>query len=217
MMLKNKKILAILIVLLIIIIAGLTVMFVKGMNYGLNYGENTTIRINIDASIEKNDIKNIVTEVFGKANNIKTVNNLDNNILITAKTSSEEQLNSLVSKINEKYGLEMTTSDLNVSYNPKIDIIDLINPYIMPVVLTSLLILVYFMFKYKKLGILKVTICTLISIIGAQILYLSVYSCTRLPINEFTMPISMMLFIISIIILTEFFEKRTESTKKEQK
>ncbi len=216
-MLKNKKILAILIVLLIIIIAGLTVMFVKGMNYGLNYGENTTIRINIDASIEKNDIKNIVTEVFGKANNIKTVNNLDNNILITAKTSSEEQLNSLVSKINEKYGLEMTTSDLNVSYNPKIDIIDLINPYIMPVVLTSLLILVYFMFKYKKLGILKVTICTLISIIGAQILYLSVYSCTRLPINEFTMPISMMLFIISIIILTEFFEKRTESTKKEQK
>ena len=216
-MLKNKKILAILIVLLIIIIAGLTVMFVKGMNYGLNYGENTTIRINIDASIEKNDIKNIVTEVFGKANNIKTVNNLDNNILITAKTSSEEQLNSLVSKINEKYGLEMTTSDLNVSYNPKIDIIDLINPYIMPVVLTSLLILVYFMFKYKKLGILKVTICTLIFIIGAQILYLSVYSCTRLPINEFTMPISMMLFIISIIILTEFFEKRTESTKKEQK
>ena len=192
-------------------------MFVKGMNYGLNYGENTTIRINIDASIEKNDIKNIVTEVFGKANNIKTVNNLDNNILITAKTSSEEQLNSLVSKINEKYGLEMTTSDLNVSYNPKIDIIDLINPYIMPVVLTSLLILVYFMFKYKKLGILKVTICTLIFIIGAQILYLSVYSCTRLPINEFTMPISMMLFIISIIILTEFFEKRTESTKKEQK
>ena len=216
-MLKNKKILAILIVLLIIIIAGLTVMFVKGMNYGLNYGENTTIRINIDASIEKNDIKNIVTEVFGKANNIKTVNNLDNNILITAKTSSEEQLNSLVSKINEKYGLEMTTSDLNVSYNPKIDIIDLINPYIMPVVLTSLLILVYFMFKYKKLGILKVTICTLIFIIGAQILYLSVYSCTRLPINEFTMPISMMLFIVSIIILTEFFEKRTESTKKEQK
>ncbi len=216
-MLKNKKILAILIVLLIIIIAGLTVMFVKGMNYGLNYGENTTIRINIDASIEKNDIKNIVTEVFGKANNIKTVNNLDNNILITAKTSSEEQLNSLVSKINEKYGLEMTTSDLNVSYNPKIDIIDLINPYIMPVVLTSLLILVYFMFKYKKLGILKVTICTLISIIGAQILYLSVYSCTRLPINEFTMPISMMLFIVSIIILTEFFEKKIESTKKEQK
>ena len=73
------------------------------------------------------------------------------------------------------------------------------------------------MFKYKKLGILKVTICTLIFIIGAQILYLSVYSCTRLPINEFTMPIYMMLFIVSIIILTEFFEKRTESTKNEQK
>lgn len=216
-MLKDKKILTILAVLLIIIIAGITVMCIKGMNYGLDYGENTTIRMYIDAKVEKNDIKNIVTEVFGKENNIKTINNIESNLLITTKTSSEEQLNNLVSKINEKYGLEMTTSDLTLLNNPKVDILDLVIPYAMPVLITSLIILVYFIIKYRKFGMLKVTVCTIISIIGTQLLLLSIYSCTRLPINQYTMPISMMVFIVTILVLREGFERTASKVKQEQK
>ena len=111
----------------------------------------------------------------------------------------------------------MTTSDLTLLNNPKVDILDLVIPYAMPVLITSLIILVYFIIKYRKFGMLKVTVYTIISIIGTQLLLLSIYSCTRLPINQYTMPISMMVFIVTILVLTEGFERTASKVKQEQK
>ena len=213
---KNKKMLFLLGVMLIIIIVGITIIYTKGMNYGLSYGENTTIEMYLTVKPETSDIKNIVTEIFGKNNNIRIVENLKNDILITVKSADEQQINTLISKINEKYSLEITNDDLEVLNNAKMSLKDVIFPYIAPSIISTLVLLLYFIIRYRKQGIIKVFTYTVLTVIGAQLLYFSIYAIVRAPINELTMPISMILLILSFILLIETYEKN-EYIKKSQK
>ena len=115
-MLKNKKILPILV--LLIIIVGVIVLAIKGMNYGLIYGNNTTIKMNLGKQVE---VEDIAKEIFEKEYNVKLVNNHKENVLITAKSVSEEQISTLISKINEKYELSISNEDLEITNNSKMN------------------------------------------------------------------------------------------------
>lgn len=212
-MLKNKKILAVLTIVLVIIIAGIAVLFTKGMNYSLAYGNNTTIELYLETDFEDSDVQNIIKEVFGNDIETRQVNNLRYDILIITKSVSDEQLDNLVSKVNEKYGLELKKDSLLVTNNVEINGMDLISPYILPVAITTVAILAYFIIRYKKLGIYNISLVTILTIILTQLLVLSIYTISRLPINEYTMPISMIVYLISVIVLTEKFEK---DLKKEE-
>ena len=213
-MLKNKKILPILV--LVIIIVGVIMLAIKGMNYGLIYGNNTTIKMNLKLEKEAEDI---IKEVFGKHYSIKTANNTEENIIITVKTASEEQINTFITKINEKYDLSIANEDLEIMNNPKINGKDIIRTYVAPTVITSIIVVLYFTIRYKKLGILKTLITTLLTILGTQMVYLSIYAIVRIPVNELAMPISMLILILSFIILAEIFEKdmlKIKSNKKQK-
>lgn len=212
-MLKNKKILAVLTIVLVIIIAGIAVLFTKGMNYSLAYGNNTTIELYLETDFEDSDVQNIIKEVFGNDIETRQVNNLRYDILIITKSVSDEQLDNLVSKVNEKYGLELKKDSLLVTNNVEINGMDLISPYILPVAITTVAILAYFIIRYKKLGIYNISLVTILTIILTQLLVLSIYTISRLPINEYTMPISMIVYLISVIVLTVKFEK---DLKKEE-
>jgi preprotein translocase subunit SecF len=211
-MLKNKKILPILI--LAIIIVGVVILAIKGMNYGLIYGNNTTIKMNLKLEKEAEDI---IKEVFGKHYSIKTANNTEENTIITVKTASEEQINTFITKINEKYELEISNEDLEISNNPKINAKDIIRPYLAPTVITSMIIVLYFVIRYKKLGILKTLITALVAILGTQMVYLSIYAIIRIPVNELAIPISMLILILSFIILAEIFENDILKLKSNKK
>ena len=70
-MLKNKKILSLLAVILIILIVGAIILFTKGMNYSLTYGKNTSVELYLETDFEFSDVESIITEVFGR--NIATL------------------------------------------------------------------------------------------------------------------------------------------------
>lgn len=207
-MLKNKKIISLLAIILIIIIAGIIMLCVKGMNYELLYGANTTIETYIDSDVQLSDIKTIVDETFGTKNNIRLLDELDNDILITVKTASDEQIDTLISKINEKYSLELSKSNLIIENNAGVKLLDLVKPYIFPVILTTLVILAYFIIRYRNYGIIKVVVYTILTVVVLQALVLSFYAITRIPVNYLTMPISMLVFILSILGLVKFFENK---------
>lgn len=214
-MLKNKKVISLLAVILVIVIVGAVMLFVKGMNYSLTYGKNTTIELYLQTDFEFSDIHNIITEIFGNETKTRRVNNLDYDILIITKSVQDEQLDALVSKVNEKYGLGLQIDDLLVINNAKISGMDLILPYILPVCISSVIIIAYFIIRYKKLGMYKVLLITMLTVIFVFLLELSIYAITRLPINEYTMPVTMLLYIISITLLTEKFETNLQKFKEE--
>ena len=210
-MLKNKKILVLLVAILVIIIVGVILLGVKGMNYSLLYGANTQIEMYLENDFELEDIKAIAKETLGE-NNIRLLDESKHDILITVKSASDEQQNNLISKVNEKYGLELSMQNLIVVNNGEMKLTDLISRYVFPVVIASLVILAYFIVRYRKLKIEKVALYTLITIIGLQIALLIIYAITRIPVNSFTMPISMLIFILSVLGLTEYFDNQIKNT-----
>lgn len=208
-MLKNKKTIALIIIIGAILIAGLVMTIVKGINYDLIYSKSTRIEIYIEPNFEMNDIKSIIESTFGNQKYIiQKVNMSEKMIGVTLKEISEDQINSFVQKINEKYATELTADDIQIYQNSNIKIEDIVYQYILSIILSLIIILIYLMLRFRKLGVWKVLLNTIASLILIQLLYISIYSITRLPINIITIPIALLIFVLNIFVLTLKFENK---------
>ena len=140
----------------IVILAGIIMFCIKGLNYNLSYGKNASISVNMGKDVDKNEVKQLVEETIGSRANVRTLNESNSSILITVKEISDEQKNNLVAKINEKYSLELSQEDLKITNNAQIKLCDLIKPYIAPSIISIALIMIYFVIRYRKFKIGKI-------------------------------------------------------------
>ena len=129
----SKKILLLGIILLIV--AGVVVVLLKGFNVSLFYRQHEELNIVIGKEVNIKDINGICKEVFGnKSFIVRSVELFDDSISIRAESITNEEKSELVNKINEKYSTELVAEDLTVNENPNIRIRDLIRPYVKPVI-----------------------------------------------------------------------------------
>ena len=215
-MFKDKKNIF-LVVLAVIILVGIIMFCIKGLNYNSFYGKNTTISITTEQAIDKSELQQIVEETIGGKVSVRNLNDLSNSLLITIKGISDEQKTNLLTKVNEKYSLELKEEDLEITNNASIKLIDIIKPYITPSVISIVLILAYFIIRYRKYGIGKIILETLGSILISELSLFSIYAIVRIPVNSITMPISVILFVIVIIALMEKYRKEELKRKQSQK
>lgn len=201
----------------IIILAGIVMFCIKGLNYNLSYGKNSSISINMGKDVNTNEIKQLTEEVVGNKANVRTINESNSFILITVKEISDEQKANLLSKINEKYSLDLKGDDLKIANNAQVQLCDLIKPYIVPSIISIGLIIIYFIIRYRKYGIAKIILETLGSIVILEAFLFSIYAITRLPVNSLTMPLAVILFVIVIIALMEKFRKEEAKAKDKNK
>lgn len=201
----------------IIILAGIVMLCIKGLNYNLSYGKNSSISINMGKDVNTNEIKQLTEEVVGNKANVRTINESNSFILITVKEISDEQKANLLSKINEKYSLDLKEDDLKIANNAQVQLCDLIKPYIVPSIISIGLIIIYFIIRYRKYGIAKIILETLGSIVILEAFLFSIYAITRLPVNSLTMPLAVILFVIVIIALMEKFRKEEAKAKDKNK
>jgi len=197
----------------IVILAGIIMFCIKGLNYNLSYGKNASISVNMGKDVDKNEIKQLVEETIGSRANVRTLNESNSSILITAKEISDEQKNNLVAKINEKYSLELSQEDLKITNNAQIKLCDLIKPYIAPSIISIALIMIYFVIRYRKFKIGKI----MGSIVISEAFLFSIYAITRIPVNSLTMPLAVILFVIVIIALIEKYRKEDIKRKEQNK
>lgn len=214
-MFKDKK--SVLLVVLAIILVGIIMFCIKGLNYNLFYGKNTTISITTEQTIDKGELQQIVEETIGGKASVRNLNDSSNSLLITVKEISDEQKTNLLTKINEKYSLELEEEDLTITNNASIKLVDIIKPYSTPSVISIVLILLYFIIRYRKYGIGKIILETLGSILISELSLFSIYAIIRIPVNSITMPISVILFVIVIIALMEKFRKEEAKAKDKNK
>ena len=213
-----KKVIQILLICLII--AGIIVISTIGFNVGTKYSENTQININIGTEFQISDIRKITNEVFNNTPVIiQQVELYKDMVQITVKSATDEQISNLNDKINEKYNLENKISDIIVSNNPNVRLRNIVKPYIMPVVIVSVITIAFAMIMYRKLGIWKVLYETAMSIVAPQAILSSFYAVTRLPINRLTVAISITVYIASITVpmirLAKVKEEYTEQKTHE--
>ena len=204
---KNTIILTVLIA--IILIVGAIVIATKGLAFELKYQNSQKVELNIGKEFKTEDVKQITNEVFdNQPVKIQAIEVYKDAISITTTEISEEQKTNLVNKINEKYETKLKSEDITIESIPHTRGRDIIKPYITPFIIITIIILVYLMIRYYKLNSLKVLIESIGIIALSQKVLLGIMAITRMPIGEFTIPMVLLVYMISTYICTAKFENK---------
>lgn len=213
---KMKK--TVLILLICLIFAGTVIVCFKGFNVGLPYKSNINISVYIGKKIEDKDMQEITKEIFkGKQATVQKVELFEDMISIVTEEMSEEELNEkkteLINKLNEKYDIEIKDEEIEIVHNPKVRLSSLIKRYILPFGISTVAIVIYQMIRFKKLGVTKILLTTIIILMLIGLTYASLIAITRMPINKLIIPVGMVIYIITIIVLNMKYERKLEENK----
>lgn len=203
---KNKKIIAIAIIALIILV-GIVVINIWGFNKELKFEQSQKIEIYIEQQVDKTKIKNIVNEVLGTNNMLQTIEIYEDMVSIRAKSIYEEQRNNIVNKIKESYEFAQTAEETDISTVPATRIRDMYKQYILPFAISGVLVVVYMVIRYHKKGILKVFARTIAIPVVAELLLLSVIAITRIPMGRFIPTFIILVYVASILCVIKENEK----------
>ena len=187
---------------ILIILAGAVTVCTKGFEKTIDYKYGTRIEIYIKQGYEKEDIINIAKEsfetdeiLFSKLDQISKVAG------IKVSEYSQEQLDTYINKVFERYEINEEEKEINKVIVPETKISTVVKPYILPVLLITILSLTYIIIRNYKLnnkiktaleilGILVITLCVYFSIIALFGLSFSIY----------TMPVATAIYIVTLLI-----------------
>lgn len=196
-----------------IIIAGIIVIAVAGLNVDLVYSKNLEIDVYIGKTFEKSEIEEIVKEVFNENNIIlQEIELFEDMVSIKIPdTLSDEEIDTKIEelneKINEKYEIENTVDEIEVTHNPKVRLSSMLTPYITTLAVSMVIILIYVGIRYKKLGSLKVILEYIVYILVTELVLLSIIAITRIPVNRYIIPIGL-LFLVGVITVLGFINEK---------
>ena len=205
------------IIMIIVIVAGIIVIGTKGFNFDLKYEKSQKIELYLEQEFEVNDIKDITNEVMpGKQVIIQKVEVFEDTISIIAKEITDEEKSNLITKINEKYGTELSADSVEIENIPHTRGRDIIMPYVVPFIIATVIILIYMAVRYHKLGSVKVIAKVIGVNILTQIILMSVIAITRIPFGRLTIPMVLVVYLLTMIGMTTKFEKQLENKKVEE-
>lgn len=203
---KSTKILVALIV--IILILGAIMIYTKGLAFELKYQDNKKVEMNLGKEFEEKDLKEITNQVFGNQPvMVQAIEVYKDAVSITTTEITEEQKAELVTKINEKYEIELSADDITIEEVSHIRGRDIIKPYIMPFAIVTIIVLVYLVIRYHKLNSFEVLAQSIGIIVLAQLVLLGIMAITRMPIGKFTIPTILLVYMLSTYICTTKFDE----------
>lgn len=213
----KKKIISFIVITLIILV-GIAAIFAFKLNFTLRYSEHTTINVYLGKAYNLQEIKPIVEETLGKQETIyQEIETFGDSLAITVKDATDEQVSNLESKLKEKYEIESTDKIIQTNKIGKLRGRDIVKPYIVPMLIATIIMLIYIAIRYIKLGVFK-TICTLlVRLVVSEALLLSAIAIFRMPIGIYTMPIAMLLYLGVILFTTISYENKLEKKNATEK
>ena len=190
---------------------------VKGFNFDLKYQDTQRVELYLKTEFNISDIRQITDEVFGNQKvMIQKVEVFEDSVSITTTSISDEQKSNLITKINEKYGTELTAEDTTVEDIGHTRGRDIIKPYILPFAIAVIVVLIYLGIRYHKLSIAKVIAKSIGIMALAQILLFSVMAITRIPIGRLTIPMVILVYLLTLFGITNMFEKNLSKKKLDE-
>lgn len=191
----------IMVIVALIILAGIIMICVKGYNYDLLYSKSVRMNIYLTKEFKVNEIEEIAKEILG-TNKLKVQqgNTFGTVVSIVAKEITEEQQNNIIQKLNEKYEIEINKDeDVIVAQIPQVNIMEITTKYISPLVITTIVILVYFVIRYRSQGVIKCIGIPVLTLIGVSALYVSIIALIRIPVNEFFIIFLVLIYFLTLI------------------
>lgn len=212
---KNKLLY---ILIAIVIIAGIVVGYTAKFKFSLAYDDSIRVEMYIGKDYTKADVEAIAKDAFGTNEVlVQEVEFFKDSVAITVRESDDEKLNNLVAKVNEKYGTTLAKDDLTVVDVPHYRGRDIMSNYIVPIAISAVLIIVYSIIRFRKIELAKVVAKLLIWPIIVEALYLSILAIARIPIRYYTLPLGIILAVITLTIITYKNEKKLVEYNRKQK
>lgn len=212
----RKKTKIIFTIIAIIILIGIAITCTIGLNFDLRYRDSKRMELYLEQDFNISDIKQMTDEVMpDKKVIIQKVEVYEDTVSITAEDITDEEKQSLIDKVNEKYGTTLAAESTEIETIPNTRGRDIVKPYVVPFGIATLIILVYMAIRYRKLGVIKTLLKTIIITIIAEMVLLSIMAITRIPIGLITIPLVITVYLLTLIGLTTYFEK--ELTNKNNK
>ena len=212
---KNKLLYLILI---IVIIVGVIVYKVKGVNKELNYSNRQEFEISAASTFDVSKVEEIVKSVItNRQIKVQKVERFENALEITSAEISEEEKENIINKINEEYNENISNEDVKIISVTATRIIDIIKPYILPIIIAMVIVLLYFVILYNKIGITEVLTKGIILPILVELSYYAIIAITRIPFGRITNSIALGIFIVTIGMLAICLQNKKEKLVIESK
>lgn len=204
----NKKTIF-LIILILIIISGIITIGIAGFEKSANYKEGTRIEIYIPKGYEKEDIIGLAKECFvDKEISFTEIEKLNQVAGIKLSDYTKEELDSFKTKVSEKYNIEEKKLETYEILVPETKISTVVAPYILPMILVTILSVIYVGIKNIKTNkALNTSLKVLITVIISLATYFSIIAIARLPFGIYTMPLALAIYIITLLIAVNSIKK----------
>lgn len=200
------------VLLIIFIIVGIVITVKQGINIGLIYKEREQIGLVLKTKFDTEDIRKIATEVFeNKSYIIQKATIFEDTVVIQSEDITDEHIQKIVEKINEKYALEIKAENVEIEKVGAENIKNDLENYILPLVITLALIVVYFGIRFKKLGVVRTIFRFLTTIIFVEALYVSMIGILKIEIGRLLGPIGFMLYMLVVLASVVVFEKERKN------
>lgn len=209
----NKKI--VLLGVILLIIAGIVVVALKGINVSLVFQQHESISLLIGKQININEIQEICNEVFkNKKVVLKKVELFDDSVSIIAQSITDEEKSNLIQKVNEKYSTEFKVEDITIEKISNVRVRDMVRPYILPIIISTVLIIIYMVIIFKNQKFVKIIGKIFGIILLTELALASIIAISRIPL----LPIMVnLMFVIAIIELIFLINKETMIINSEKK
>ena len=211
---ENKKYIRALIAILILVIIGIIIVAFNGVKLSLENSENTRIEIAINKQFENIEVAQLLEGIF--ENNefkIEKVGAFQDTIGIVVKNTTEEQNNKVIEKLNEKYGTNLTSTDITTYITPSNTIYNIVSPYIYSTVVSVIVTLAIICIIYRKQGLTKTLLNTILFTVLAEIFYITCISIFNIEVSNTLIVGGIGIFIFTVIYLTKNIKKEEVTTK----
>lgn len=179
------------------------------------------INIKIKEEYNLDDIKAIINDTISKeVINVEKSNDDATYVVIESRIITEDELENLNRKINEKYQLSNTTSSIGatqiitITDIPRVRLIDMAKQYELYIAIASVIILVYFAIRFKNIGLARTVLGTILAIILSELLYMSIIAITRYPIDKMAIIGAIAIYMLVVTFLNARFINQTYNAIK---
>ncbi|MBR1802949.1 MAG: hypothetical protein IJ777_03150 [Clostridia bacterium] len=208
-------------ILICIILVGGIMIGSKGFNVDAVYSKSIKMELYLGKEFDNQEVKQIVQEVFGTSSVlIQKVELFEDMVAITIREKDienlDEKLESLNTKINEKYELQNKVEEITVVHQPKVRLSSIVKPYILPCSISGVIILAYSMIRFRNLGVWKIVAKYVINTAMIEATYFSLIAITRVPFNRLILPIGLVIYVATITAVTIAQEKKLAVWQFEQ-
>ncbi len=203
----SKKI--ILLGIILLIIAGIVVVSLKGVKVSLNLQQHEEVTVYIGKPVELKEVKNICKEVFGnKYFIVIDVDTFKDAYSINVESLTNEEKQALLTKINEKFGVNLVETDISIKTLSNIRIRDVVKPYIKPVIISAILMVVYMIIRFRKEKVAKLLGKIFGIIILTEAVIFSIIAIARIPLSALMINLMAVIAIVELCVYINKLEKK---------